>query len=126
MRFNYWQTFYEGGYYHVYNRAVGRDSIFLNDGNYKFFLKKWVQYIHAYVDTYAYCLMGNHFHYLIRIKPITDSLRQHVQAENTVASKRFYAGEIKLDVFLEDQFKRYFSAYTLAYNKQHKRHGGLF
>jgi putative transposase len=126
MKFNYWQTFYEGSFYHVYNRSVGHEQLFANDDNYTYFLKKWQKYLHPYVDTYAYCLMGNHFHFLMRVKPITDDVRLVIQAENTVASERFCAGEITLNGFLEDQFKRYFSAYSLAYNKQHKRHGALF
>ena len=89
MRFNYWQTFYEGSYYHIYNRAIGRDWLFVNDGNYRFFLKKWQQYIHPYVETFAYCLMCNHYHFLVRIKPITADIRQKIAAENTVASKHF-------------------------------------
>ena len=126
MRFNYWQTFYEGSYYHVYNRAIGRDWLFVNEGNYSFFLKKWQKYLHPYVDTYAYCLMSNHFHFLIRIKPVTKEIRQQIENEKTVASKNFLTDQITLDAFLEDQFKRFFSAYALSFNKQQDRHGSLF
>jgi putative transposase len=126
MRFNYWQTFYEDSFYHVYNRTVGHEFLFANDGNYRYFLTKWKKYLHPYVDTYGYCLMGNHFHFLIRIKPVTDEQKQIIAAENTSASRRFCTGEITIDAFLEDQFKRFFSAYALSFNKQQKRHGSLF
>ena len=126
MRFNYWQTFYEGSYYHVYNRSVGRDWLFVDMGNYKFFLQKWQKYIHPYVDTYAYCLMSNHFHFLVRIKPMSETIKLIVETEKTVASKKLLTNEITFDAFLEDQFKRLFSAYALAFNKQQKRHGTLF
>lgn len=126
MRFNYWQTFHENEFYHIYNRAVGNDWLFINDGHYRFFLSKWQQRIHPYMDTYAYCLMSNHFHFLARVKPITESLLDSVRTENTVATQRFLTNEISFDAFLEDQFKRFFSAYTLAFNKQQKRHGSLF
>ena len=126
MRFNYWQTFYEDSYYHVYNRAIGKERLFTTDNNYNHFLKKWRQYIHPYVDTYAYCLMSNHFHFLVKIKPVTSIIKQSIEAENTVASKNFLADKISLDVFLEDQFKRFFSSYALGFNKRNERHGSLF
>jgi REP element-mobilizing transposase RayT len=126
MRFNYWQTFYEERFYHIYNRAIGRDNLFVEAGNYRFFLSKWQQYIHPYVDTYAYCLMGNHFHFLIRVKQFDNVLKESLNLEKTVAARQFLAQEGDFNVFLTDQFKRLFSAYTLAFNKQQQRHGSLF
>ncbi|MBL7815636.1 MAG: hypothetical protein JNL70_11515 [Saprospiraceae bacterium] len=126
MRINYWQTFYEGCFYHIYNRAIGRAWLFANDENNHYFLKKWKQYIHPYIETYAYCLMVNHFHFLVRVRRIDNAMRQQIEQENTVASRKFLNGEIEFNTFLEDQFKRLFSAYTLAYNKQQSRHGSLF
>jgi putative transposase len=126
MRFNYWQTFEEVGFYHIYNRAIGRENLFSDAGNYRFFLKKWSYYIHPYVDTYAFCLMGNHYHFLVRIKPLNDALKQQISLEKTVAARQFVAQEVSYDFFLIDQFKRLFSAYTLAFNKQQSRHGSLF
>jgi putative transposase len=126
MRFDYWQTFYENSFYHIYNRAIGTDKLFVNEGNYQYFLGKWKLYIHPYVDTYAYCLMSNHYHFLARIKTFDESLMQIVQSEGTKASKNFCAGKTALDTFMLDQFKRFFSAYALAFNKQRERHGSLF
>src|SRR5699024_11262862 len=55
-------------YYHVYNRANGEDRLFKNRENYSYFLKRYRQYIVSVADTLAYCLMPNHFHFLIQIK----------------------------------------------------------
>ena len=126
MKVNYWQTFYEGCFYHIYNRAIGRALLFANDANNHYFLKKWKQYIHPYMETYAYCLMGNHFHFLVRVRMVDDAMKQQIEQEQTVASRKFLKGEIDFNTFLEDQFKRLFSSYTLAYNKQQGRHGSLF
>ncbi|HRP60464.1 MAG TPA: transposase, partial [Vicingus sp.] len=52
-------------YYHIYNRANGSEKIFLNEENYLFFLQKYIEYIHPIAETYCYCLMPNHFHFLI-------------------------------------------------------------
>ena len=55
-------------FYHVYNRTVNGERLFINRGNYEFFLKQYDKYLSAYVETYAYCLLNNHFHLLIRVK----------------------------------------------------------
>lgn len=55
-------------YYHIYNRGVNRMSIFAHESNYAYFLKKYLEYIGPIADTYAYCLLPNHFHFLIRTK----------------------------------------------------------
>ena len=57
-------------YYHIYNRANGSEKLFLNEGNYLYFLQKYNFYISPIADTFAYCLMPNHFHFLVRVKTI--------------------------------------------------------
>ena len=54
--------------YHVYNHANGNEKLFLSDENYHYFLKKYYEYVHPIADIFCYCLMPNHFHFLIRIK----------------------------------------------------------
>ncbi len=51
-------------YYH----ANGKEDLFLNDDNHHFFLKRYANFINPIADTFAYCLMPNHFHFAIRIK----------------------------------------------------------
>ena len=54
--------------FHVYNHGNADDLIFKEDTNYAFFLKRYRKYIPAIGDTLAYCLMPNHFHFLIKVK----------------------------------------------------------
>jgi len=65
---HYYTKFDTGNFYHVYNRSVDRKPMFQNDDNYRFFVQQYDFYLSAIVDTYAYCLLGNHFHLLIRVK----------------------------------------------------------
>ena len=58
-----------GNTYHIYNHANGFENIFENEGNYVYFLKKYAEFISPIADTFAYALMPNHFHFLVRIKP---------------------------------------------------------
>lgn len=60
-------------YYHIYNRANGSEKMFVNDGNYFFFLQRYHYYISPIAETFAYCLMPNHFHFLVKMKDVPPS-----------------------------------------------------
>ncbi len=57
-----------GVIYHIYNRGNNRETIFHTDGNYHYFLGKYAKYLTPVLDTYAYCLLPNHFHLAVRVK----------------------------------------------------------
>ena len=63
---------HEGKFYHIYNRGNNRETLFYTEANYKYFLKKYDKYLSEYIDTYAYCLLPNHFHLLISVKELKD------------------------------------------------------
>jgi putative transposase len=55
-------------FYHIYNRGINGCTIFENLDNYLFFLKQFSKYVIPLCDIYAYCLMPNHFHFVLKIK----------------------------------------------------------
>lgn len=55
-------------YYHIYNRGINRCDLFRESKDYKHFLRLYEKYIEPIADTFAWVLMPNHFHLLIRIK----------------------------------------------------------
>ena len=59
-------------FYHIYNRGVNKERIFANPDNYNHFLYLYQENISVYVETFAFCLITNHFHFLIRIKEDID------------------------------------------------------
>ncbi|MBI1226501.1 MAG: hypothetical protein GC192_14805 [Bacteroidetes bacterium] len=126
MRFDYWQTLEEGGFYHIYNRSVNQERIFSKEEEYISFLQKMAKYFLPYMDIYAYCLMPNHFHFVVQVLQLDESIKAHLAKEKTKAADKLILNEITIDQFLEDQFRRMFSSIALSYNFHHKRTGTLF
>ncbi len=98
----------QGVYYHIYNRGNNRQPLFYDARNYTYFLSLYVKYIEPFVDTYAYCLLKNHFHFLIRIK-----------TEEELSSNEQKISPSKV-------FSNLFNAYAKAINKSYNRTGSLF
>ncbi len=89
-----------GQYYHIYNHGAHRLPIFKEPENYLFVLRKMKLYAHKFnLKLIAYCLMPNHYHFLIR----QDSEQR--------------AGLLPQMVF---------NSYTKAYNKRYQHSGTLF
>ena len=91
--------------YHIYNRGIDGTPVFSSDRNKDFFLQRISIYLLPYVDLWAWVLMRNHFHFLIRIKQIEEDFRKAVAMEGTIQALRFEKNG-KLQDFLVDQFKR--------------------
>ena len=106
--------FSSGYFYHVYNRTNNKDKLFTQPKNYVYFLKKYSDYLSPFVNTYSYCLLGNHFHLLIKIK-------------EEAYLKPFQKGDIfDPHKIVSKQFASFFGTYSKAFNKQENRTGSLF
>lgn len=92
--------FTPGHYYHIYNRGANQERIFFNTDNYIYCLKLLKKYCQKYqITVIAYCLMPNHYHFLLR-----------------------QDGEIPISHFIGVLF----NAYAQALNRQTGRSGALF
>jgi REP element-mobilizing transposase RayT len=58
--------FSEDSLYHIYNRGNNQQRIFFTRENYFYFLQKARTYLEPCADFLAWCLMPNHFHFLIQ------------------------------------------------------------
>jgi len=96
-----------GQYYHIYNRGINGEPLFREERNYPYFLRLYAKYIEPIAETYAYCLLNNHFHFLVRI-------------ETGPVSK---TGPV---LNPSRQFNNLFIAYAKAFNKAYQRTGALF
>jgi putative transposase len=110
-----------GEIYHLYNHAVGNDNLFRQEENYRYFLKKYAELLTLLFDTYAYCLLPNHFHLLVHVKDL-DSLR-------TVDPRGFWkplGSDADASKWLAHRFGSLQNAYAKAFNKRFERMGPLF
>ena len=103
--------FSSGGIYHVYNRGNNKQTIFFRDENYLYFLEKVRKYIYPNCDILAWCLMPNHFHFLIHAN---DAGCEIINNRPLPASK------------LVEGFRLTLSSYCKAINIQEGRTGNLF
>ena len=53
--------------YHIYQRGIDDQDVFIEEGDYARFLALYEQHILPVAGTYAYCLLPNHLHLLVRI-----------------------------------------------------------
>ncbi|MEQ8581727.1 MAG: hypothetical protein RIC30_17725 [Marinoscillum sp.] len=112
-------------FYHVYNHANGNENLFRSDENYHYFLRQWTKYISPVACTYTYCLMPNHFHFLIRIKTEEEVLAFLKMRKPTLQGFETLGG-FTFDKAISLQFSHLFNSYTQAYNKVYERRGSLF
>lgn len=62
---------FQNAFYHVFNRGINKQAIFLSDDDYHFFLRKLYSLKTKYDHSiYAFCLMPNHFHISIQTRKI--------------------------------------------------------
>ena len=94
-------------YYHIYNRGINRQPIFNSEAHYYKFLTLCQFYIPKIADVLAYCLLPNHFHFLLYIHP-----------DGVPPPRR--------GVCVNSPLCNLFNAYAQWFNKQSDRTGGLF
>jgi len=112
-------------YYHIYNHANGKENLFAKEENFYFFLKRYAFFINPIADTFAYCLMPNHFHLAVRIKS-EFQLLESFKLSKSLDKNQLSKSSKLLENFLSKQFSNLFSSYTQAFNKQQSRRGSLF
>lgn len=99
-------------FYHVYNRCHSHKKLFPEEENYYFFLNLLKKFTVQTLDVYAYALIPNHFHLLVKTKPaLPDSIEDYRNNFHKIIST---------------QFRKFFIAYTNSLNKVQEENGSLF
>lgn len=111
-----------GRTYHLYNRGNNGEDMFREERNYRYFLELYARHVHPVVDTYAYCLLRNHFHLLVRVK-----MEAEWRSVLTQPSQGLEPCEGLQRAFNPSRaFSNLFNAYAQAINKAYGRTGSLF
>ncbi|MEL7123157.1 MAG: hypothetical protein AAFO07_27155 [Bacteroidota bacterium] len=107
--------------YHIFNQGNNKEPIFFNNGNYYFFLEKMKRHLLPYVDVVSYCLMPNHFHWLVITKPEACVLCETIKPQpphNNMDSNYQQVLSKQIGILLR--------SYTRSINVQEERSGSLF
>ncbi len=118
--------FEEGYLYHIYNQGNNKQKIFFNNGNYLFFLRKVRLYLLPYVDILAYCLMPNHFHFMVLVNKIEV---EETEIGGATLSRTPNPPAIKKSnkkITLNSSIGILLASYTRAVNIQQNLTGSLF
>lgn len=110
-----------GGLYHILNRANGDEKLFKEEQNYFYFLTKYRHHISPIAQTLAWCLLPNHYHFLVRIKPI-----ETITERFELKKKKKPEADKPLSEFVMQQFSNWQNSYAKALNKVYNRRGSLF
>lgn len=90
---------YPGGFYHVFNRGHNKGNIFYEDSDYEKLLEKLAVLLkEGDWSIYSYCLMPNHYHFLIE-------------------EKKYPVAKL---------IGRLFTSYSKYFNNKYQRQGSLF
>lgn len=103
-----------GNYYHIYNRGNNGGNLFFEKENYLHFMRLYRKYLDSVATTLAWCLMKNHFHFLVYFKE-----RQEILKEGNTPE-----GDVVKDP--SRQLSHLFNSYAQAVNKRYNRTGSLF
>ena len=104
--------------YHIFNQGNNRQNLFFSQDNYLFFLKNMRKFISPNVHFLAYCLMPNHFHWLVYTKEKGVDFFENPNSDAPSQLKKMQNLSIGIRYCL--------SSYTKAINKQKGWSGSLF
>lgn len=126
-----------GHFYHIYNCGINGCNLFRESDNYLHFLSEFDKYVSPVADLYAWVLMPNHFHLLVKIKdqitykysledqfPDPDWFKEHKweTIEKPLNSTMVNHKPVKAHL----HFSHFFNSYSKYINSRYDRHGGLF
>ncbi len=128
----YKAPFYFDSHYHLVFKCHGDLLLFKTNENKHYFLRRFTFFLSQYIDCWAWCLLDNHAHMIIKVRSATDiepAINLLPEADRTISMKRWITeidNEKRFNELMERQFGRFMVSYTNSYNKFFKRAGGLF
>lgn len=100
-----------GNFYHIYNQGNRRQQLFFKEEHYLRFIEMVKKYVVPNAEVMAYCLMPNHFHFLVQATDQSVTVRKQGNIMTTE---------------LSNGFRMLQSAYAQTINSEQKEFGSLF
>jgi hypothetical protein len=101
-----------GSWYHIFNRGNNGEDLFREERNYEYFLRLYAFHMQPVTQTYAFCLLRNHFHVAIQVRRSTPDINVPQARTHLPPASQAFAS--------------FFNAYVKGFNKTYTRTGGLF
>jgi len=98
-----------GTFFHIYNRGNNHENIFFQERNYAYFMELWWKHTCQIAETWAYCLLRNHFHAVVFIKNREDLTGLSIKIKEP-----------------SQYFSNFFNAYARGVNIATQRTGAVF
>jgi len=117
--------FIDRGIYHIYNRGNNKLPIFFNGNNGLHFLKKVQKEMVPHCDILAYCLMPNHFHFLVQVRSLLAQVFRQIDIKESISQN----GRISVRSErhpLSSAIGILLSSYSQGVNRQNGTTGSLF
>ncbi|TCC92233.1 transposase [Pedobacter frigiditerrae] len=108
--------FIEDSIYHIYNRGNNRQQIFFTDENYLFFLEKIRSGFSLHCEILSYCLMPNHFHFIVLIKSKEDGRIRDLNSAIAIILRSYTRAVQKQENFTGSLFQQKTKAKKLVGN----------
>ena len=123
-----------GNYYHIFNKGNNSDNLFFKTEHYKHFLNLYEIYIEPIAETFAWCLMKNHFHTFVRIKDEDEigflNSKNSKREDSAIKWKIYFPEKIDKNFNRKpvpiNMFQHLFNAYARWFNLKTNRTDKLF
>ena len=117
-----------GRYYHIYNRGINSRKTFFTDKDFNRFLDKYNYYLGLSFKTLAYCLMSNHFHFLVKVISEKEQQTAILNHEKSDLSPEYYIlpNPNKRIFKIENLLSHLLNSHTKYINSKYKRTGPLW
>ena len=124
--------FIPGQYYHVVFKSIDGILLFRDENDYAVFLERLAQFTGFVFDTWAYCQLSNHAHFIIKINSLESVLKSIAVTDKTKQTSAMtklllHSNDSGVfDTMLERQMNSFMVSYANFCKNKYHHHGGLF